>query len=66
MASMDKIALLELIRKIGLEDGDIDFLREGLKVLAEAVMDAEVSQLIGPERFEREKMFYKPRYGVDL
>jgi putative transposase len=28
MASMDKIALLELIRKIGLEDGDIDFLRE--------------------------------------
>jgi putative transposase len=29
MASMDKIALLELICKIGLEDGDIDFLREG-------------------------------------
>ncbi len=25
MASMDKIALLELIRKIGLEDGDVDF-----------------------------------------
>jgi hypothetical protein len=38
----------------------------GKKVLAEAVMDAAVSQLIGPERFEREKMFYKPRYGVDL
>ncbi|GMA49916.1 hypothetical protein GCM10025857_12730 [Alicyclobacillus contaminans] len=53
MASMDKIALLELIRKIGLEDGGVDFLREGLKVLAEAVMDAEVSQLRGAERFER-------------
>ncbi|GMA50346.1 hypothetical protein GCM10025857_17030 [Alicyclobacillus contaminans] len=36
---------MELIRKIGLEGGDIDFLREGLKVLTEAVMDAEVSQL---------------------
>jgi len=64
MASMDKIALLELIRKIGLEDGDIDFLREGLKVLAEAVMDAEVSQLIGAERFERstERKNYRNGY----
>jgi transposase-like protein len=61
---MDKIALLELIRKIGLEDGDVDFLREGLKVLAEAVMDAEVSQLIGAERFERstERTNYRNGY----
>jgi transposase-like protein len=36
-----------------LEDGDIDFLQEGLKVLTEAVMDAEVTQLTGAERFER-------------
>jgi len=28
-------------------EGDVDFLREGLKVLAEALMDAEVSQHIG-------------------
>jgi putative transposase len=64
MASMDKIALLELIRKIGLEDGDVDFLREGLKVLAEAVMDAEVSQIIGAERFERssERKNYRNGY----
>jgi putative transposase len=64
MASMDKIALLELIRKIGLEDGDVDFLREGLKVLAEAVMDAEVSQLVGAERFERstERKNYRNGY----
>jgi transposase-like protein len=52
MASIDKFTLLELIRKVGLE-GDVDFLREGLKVLAEAVMDVEVSQQIGAERFER-------------
>jgi putative transposase len=64
MASTDKIALLELIRKIGLEDGDVDFLREGLKVPAEAVMDAEVSQLIGTERFERstERTNYRNGY----
>ncbi|CAM3748899.1 Mutator family transposase [Alicyclobacillus pomorum] len=54
MASMDKIALLELIRKIGL-DGDVDFLREGLKVLTQAIMEAEVSELVGAERFERSK-----------
>ena len=38
MASTDKIALLELIRKIGLEDGDVDFLKEGLRVLTQAVI----------------------------
>ena len=54
MASMDKIALLELIRKIGL-DGDVDFLREGLKVLTQAIMEAEVSEWVGAERFERSK-----------
>jgi len=52
MASIDKFTLLDLIRKVGME-GDVDFLREGLKVLAEALMDAEVSQHIGAERFER-------------
>lgn len=52
MASMNKIALLEFIRKIGLENGDLDFLREGLKILTEAIMEADVSQLIGAERFE--------------
>lgn len=50
---MDKIALLNWFRKICVEEGDVDFLREGLKVLAEAVMGAEVSQLIGAGRFER-------------
>jgi hypothetical protein len=43
MASMDNIALLELIPKIGLKTQDVDFLREGLNILAEAVMDTEIS-----------------------
>ena len=37
--SMD---LLELLRKRGME-GDVDFLREALRVLVEGIMDAEVS-----------------------
>ena len=34
--------LLELLRKGGM-DGDVDFLREALRVLVEGIMDAEVS-----------------------
>ena len=41
--SMD---LLELLCKRGL-DGDVDFLREALRVLMDAIMDAEVSARIG-------------------
>ncbi|WP_311794911.1 transposase, partial [Alicyclobacillus acidiphilus] len=63
MASTDKIALLELIRKIGLEDGDVDFLKEGLRVLTQAVMEAEVSSLIGAERYERSEKRSNSRNG---
>ena len=34
--------LLELLRKGGM-DGDVDFLREALRVVVEGIMDAEVS-----------------------
>ena len=37
--SMD---LLELLRKRGI-DGDVDFLREALRVLVDSIMDVEVS-----------------------
>ena len=47
--SMD---LLELLRKRGV-DGDVDFLREALRVLMDAIMDAEVSARIGAEHGER-------------
>ena len=34
-------------------DGDVDFLREALRVLMDAIMDAEVSARIGAEHGER-------------
>jgi len=43
--------LLELVSKA--EGGDVDFLREGVRVLAQALMEAEVSVQIGAEHGER-------------
>ena len=40
------------LRKGGM-DGDVDFLREALRVLVEGIMDAEVSSRIGAEYGER-------------
>ena len=48
----ERTDLLELLRKGGM-DGDVDFLREALKVLVEGIMDAEVSSRIGAEYGER-------------
>ena len=42
----DRMALLEMLRK-ATADGDTDFLREGVRVLAQAVMEAEVTELTG-------------------
>ena len=47
--------LLELLRKGGM-DGDVDFLREALRVLVEGIMDAEVSSRIGAECWQPAKM----------
>jgi putative transposase len=49
----DRMGVLELLHKAG-ADGDIDFLREGIRVLAEAVMEAEVSELTGLAKGERD------------
>jgi len=46
-----KMELLELLSKA--EDADVDFLREGVRVLAQALMEAEVSAQIGAERGQR-------------
>ena len=46
------MGLLELLRKGGM-DGDVDFLREALRVLVEGIMDAEVTSRIGAEYGER-------------
>ena len=60
--SMD---LLELLRKRGM-DGDLDFLREALRVLVDGIMDAEVSAQIGAEHGERnsERSTYRNGYRI--
>jgi len=52
MADELRIALMELLRKAELErDGDL--LRDGVRVLSEALMELEISQQLGAERYER-------------
>jgi transposase-like protein len=46
------MALQELLRKAEL-NGDVDFLCEGVRVLAQEVMEIEVAQHLGAERYER-------------
>lgn len=42
----DRMALLETLRK-AITDGDVDFLRDGLRMLAQAVMETEVTERTG-------------------
>ena len=42
----DRMNVLELLRKEA-SDADLDFLREGLRVLIQAVMEAEVGGMTG-------------------
>ena len=49
----DSMALVETLRK-ALGEGDVDVLREGVRVLAEAIMEAEVSELTGLPKGERD------------
>jgi len=49
----DRMAVLETLRK-AIDDGDVDFLREGMRVLAQAVMEAEVSEVTGLAHGERD------------
>jgi transposase-like protein len=52
MADEMRMALDALLRKAQLEH-DADFLRDGLRVLSEALMELEVTQYVGAERHER-------------
>ena len=52
MADDASMALDELLRKAQLSD-DVDFLREGVRALAQALMEAEVARHIGASRYER-------------
>ena len=46
------IGLTKLLRKAQMA-GDVDFLREGMRVFSEAVMELEVTQHVGAERHAR-------------
>jgi len=52
MADETSMALDELVRKAQLSD-DVDFLREGVRALAQALMEVEVTQHVGASRYER-------------
>jgi putative transposase len=49
--AVSKMELLDLVSKA--QAGDVDFLREGVRLLAQALMEAEVSAQIGAEHGER-------------
>lgn len=55
-------ALTELLRKGGVED--LEFLREGVRVLAQGLMELEVAEKIRAERYERsdERTTYRNGY----
>ena len=59
----DKMNVLELLRKEA-PDADLDFLREGLRVLIQAVMEAEVTTKTGADLGERssERITYRNGY----
>ena len=52
MADELRVGLSELLRKAQLED-DADFLREGVRLLSQALMEMEVEEHIGAARHER-------------
>jgi len=52
MADTVSMALAEMVRKAE-ADGDVDFLRDGVRVLSQALMELEVAQHLGAERYER-------------
>jgi transposase-like protein len=52
MADDLRMALVELLGKAQLE-GDVDFLRDGVRVLSQAIMELEVTQQLGAGHHER-------------
>src|SRR5215204_5675846 len=47
------MSLLQMLRKAS-AGGDVDILREGVRILAQAIMEAEVSELTGVAKGERD------------
>ena len=57
-----RVALMDLIRKAEVDD-NTDFLREGVRVLSQALMELEVSGRLGAERYERTEHLKGQRNG---
>jgi hypothetical protein len=56
------MALLEQLRKAELEE-DVDLLREGVRFLAQQLMEAEVAQHVGADMYERTAARTRERNG---
>src|SRR5262245_57763419 len=63
MADEMSMALEELLRKVQVSD-DVDFLREGVRALAEALMELEVTRYVGAGRYERTPQRMGERNGT--
>src|SRR4051812_33063472 len=62
MADKVSMALSELLRKAEAEPGP-DVLREGVKLLAEEIMELEVQEQLAAERYERSPLRQGQRNG---
>ncbi len=62
MASLNSFAVLEWIRKMQDEDR-IDVLRELMQLIAQFIIDAEATEKIGAERYERTESRVTQRNG---
>ena len=62
MADELRLALAEVLRKAGVADAD--FMREGVRVLAQELMELELAEHVGAERHERtpERTGYRNGY----
>jgi transposase-like protein len=66
MADDLRMALTELLRKAEMT-GDVDFLKDGVRILGQTLMDLEVSQHLRAEKHERtaertgQRNGYRPR-----
>ncbi|MBX5476888.1 MAG: IS256 family transposase [Clostridia bacterium] len=67
MAGDNRIDLLELLRKAG-HDGDIDFLAEAVRVMAQVLMELDVRQKVGAAPYERSaaRQTYRNGYRTRL
>src|SRR2546425_10347217 len=69
MAESVSMALAELLRRADAEP-DLDTLREGVRVMTQALMELEVAQHLGAERYQRnperqgERNGYRDRTGT--